>query len=104
MYAIVLLYVMLPKYALSHFQANCIYKKPSIMPSYKLTYFNFTGRAEPCRYLFALAGQKYEDVRLTQEEFQKLKPCKYMAWMVVQCFVKSARKEKRFMFQLIHAQ
>ncbi|EYC01084.1 hypothetical protein Y032_0110g150 [Ancylostoma ceylanicum] len=41
---------------------------------YKLTYFNGRGRAECARQLFALADQKYEDVRLTHEEFPKIKP------------------------------
>jgi len=41
---------------------------------YKLTYFGVRGRAEPIRYLFAAASQKYEDVRVTYEEWIKLKP------------------------------
>jgi len=45
-------------------------------PSYKLTYFNCRGRAEPARFVFAFAGVPYEDVRLeyatwTKEEAQK---------------------------------
>jgi len=44
------------------------------MASYKLIYFNACGRGEIIRWLFELAGQKYEDVRLTEEEWQKLKP------------------------------
>nr|QUF59411.1 glutathione S-transferase GSTS8-3 [Brachionus angularis] len=43
------------------------------MTSYKLIYFNIRGRAEICRILFALANQKYEDVRLSVEEWPKLK-------------------------------
>ncbi|XP_046358198.2 glutathione S-transferase 1-like isoform X2 [Haliotis rufescens] len=39
------------------------------MPSYKLIYTNSKGRAEVCRLLFALAGQEYEDVRWTSENF-----------------------------------
>ncbi|XP_066430130.1 hematopoietic prostaglandin D synthase [Eleutherodactylus coqui] len=34
------------------------------MPNYKLTYFNFRGRAEIIRFLFAYTNTKYEDVRL----------------------------------------
>ena len=34
------------------------------MPKYKLTYFNMRGRAEVTRFLFALAEQPYEDVRI----------------------------------------
>jgi len=44
------------------------------MPSYKLVYFNARGRAEPCRWLFALAGQEYEDVRFESADWPKYKP------------------------------
>lgn len=44
------------------------------MSSWKLTYFDSKGRAEPCRMLFAVAGEAYDDVRLTSEQWQKLKP------------------------------
>ncbi|CAJ0598691.1 unnamed protein product [Cylicocyclus nassatus] len=43
------------------------------MVSYKLIYFNGRGRAEVIRQIFALAGEKFEDVRVSQEEFQKMK-------------------------------
>ncbi|EDV25617.1 expressed hypothetical protein [Trichoplax adhaerens] len=43
------------------------------MPSYRLTYFNSRGRGEIIRYLFALAGVPYEDVRVTSEEWKKMK-------------------------------
>jgi len=43
---------------------------------YKLTYFNFYGRAEAARMLFALAGVQYEDIRLdwTGDAWKELKP------------------------------
>ena len=44
------------------------------MPSYKLTYFKNKGRAEVARMLFTLAGEKFEDNRLTPEEWAELKP------------------------------
>lgn len=48
------------------------------MPNYTLTYFDVRGLAEPVRWLFAAAGQAYNDVRLSHEgdrpEWQKLKP------------------------------
>ncbi|XP_060070606.1 hematopoietic prostaglandin D synthase-like [Ylistrum balloti] len=44
------------------------------MPTYKLTYFNVRGRAELSRLAFALGGVKYEDVRVSSEEWKKLKP------------------------------
>lgn len=42
---------------------------------FKLTYFNLRGRAELSRFLFELADQEYEDVRIeAKEEWPKLKP------------------------------
>ena len=41
---------------------------------YKLTNFDIRGRAETSRMLFAMAGQEYEDVRVTREQWQELKP------------------------------
>ena len=49
--------------------------KPIKMP-YKLTYFDIRGRAETSRMLFALADVEYEDVRVTREQWQGLKPSK----------------------------
>jgi hypothetical protein len=43
------------------------------MPVYKLHYFHSRGRAEPTRLIFAAAGVKYEDIRYTSEEWQKIK-------------------------------
>jgi glutathione S-transferase len=45
------------------------------MVHYRLIYFNSRGRAEPLRFLFALAGVEYEDVRLDHgENWQAMKP------------------------------
>ncbi|EPB80180.1 hypothetical protein ANCCEY_00735 [Ancylostoma ceylanicum] len=44
------------------------------MVHYKLTYFDGRGYGECARQLFALADQQYEDVRVTREEFPKIKP------------------------------
>ena len=39
------------------------------MVSYKLIYFDFRGRAEAIRMLFALANQPYEDHRVVYSEW-----------------------------------
>ena len=44
------------------------------MPSYKLYYFNQMGRGELVRWIFVQAGLSYEDVRLTDEEWEEFKP------------------------------
>ncbi|XP_053887151.1 hematopoietic prostaglandin D synthase isoform X1 [Malaclemys terrapin pileata] len=44
------------------------------MPHYKLMYFNLRGRAEIIRYLFAYSGIKYEDHRIEQVDWPKIKP------------------------------
>jgi glutathione S-transferase len=44
------------------------------MAQYKLHYFNGKGRAEVCRYMFALADQKYEDIRYERDVWPKHKP------------------------------
>ena len=40
-------------------------------------YFDLKARGEPARILLALAGIKYEDVRIPMEEWPKLKECKF---------------------------
>ena len=44
----------------------------------KLTYFNLRGRAEPSRLILAYAGVDFDDCRVTSEEWQKLKPSKFL--------------------------
>ena len=46
------------------------------MSDIKLVYFNLRGRAEAARFTLAQAGVDYEDVRVTREEWVKLKPGK----------------------------
>ena len=43
------------------------------MPSYKLSYFDATGKAELTRLCFAYGELKFEDFRFTREEFPALK-------------------------------
>lgn len=44
--------------------------------SFTLIYFDIRGRAEPIRILFALAGVKYIDRRLSKEEWPEMKASK----------------------------
>ncbi|XP_011698167.1 PREDICTED: glutathione S-transferase-like [Wasmannia auropunctata] len=43
------------------------------MPTYKLTYFNVTGLGESIRYMFNHLGIKFEDVRLSFDDWPKYK-------------------------------
>lgn len=38
---------------------------------YTLTYFNYRWLAEPTRYLLRYAGQDFEDVRVSWEDWEK---------------------------------
>jgi len=41
--------------------------------TYKLTYFNIRGLAEPIRMMFAVAGVPFEDVRVSKDDWPELK-------------------------------
>ncbi|CAI9611426.1 unnamed protein product [Staurois parvus] len=43
------------------------------MPIYKLTYFNFRGKAELLRYLFAYMNTEYEDCRIEENDWPEHK-------------------------------
>ncbi|VDO98786.1 unnamed protein product [Soboliphyme baturini] len=53
------------------------------MPTYKLYYFDGRGRAELCRILLAYGNIEYEDVRVSSEEWTKLKPTMPMGQLPV---------------------
>jgi len=42
--------------------------------SYKVHYFNARGRAEPIRLVLVAANQKFEDIRIEQADWPKVKP------------------------------
>ena len=44
------------------------------MSTYKLTYFDMRGCAEPARLLFALKGHDYKNKIVQKGEWPKLKP------------------------------
>lgn len=48
----------------------------NMAPKYKLTYFDFSGLGEPIRFIFHYANIPFEDNRVSNEEWPKLKPSK----------------------------
>ncbi|XP_050018270.1 hematopoietic prostaglandin D synthase [Alexandromys fortis] len=55
---------------------NCgdLAQEDYVMSKYKLIYFNIRGRAEIIRYIFAYLDIKYEDHRIEQADWPKIKP------------------------------
>lgn len=45
-------------------------------PKYKLTYFDFSGLGEPIRFIFHYANIPFEDNRVSNDDWPKLKPSK----------------------------
>lgn len=52
----------------------CVDLSARKMPSYKLTYFNFKGRGELMRLIFAAAGQQFTDNRIEMAQWPAVKP------------------------------
>lgn len=48
------------------------------MSSYKIHYFNFRGRGEAIRFLLSYGGIEFEDIRFEEDEWPKIKPCKFL--------------------------
>lgn len=44
------------------------------MTTYKLSYFNFTARAEPIRFLLSYLNIDFEDIRFEIEQWPSIKP------------------------------
>jgi len=53
------------------------------MPTYKLTYFDARGRAEPTRLMLAYSKTKYDDRRVTEGDWEKVKPTTPMGQLPV---------------------
>lgn len=52
-------------------------RKNWTMPTYKLSYFNFTGLGEPARFILSYAGIDFEDNRISVEDWPQYKPRKH---------------------------
>lgn len=52
--------------------------EPSENPTFKLTYFNIRGLAEPIRWLLAYGGIDYEDNRIERDDWPALKGSMYV--------------------------
>ncbi|XP_043273317.1 uncharacterized protein [Venturia canescens] len=62
------------KWLRNRYAASDRHAQAKNMSSYKLTYFNITGLGEPIRFMLSYGGAKFEDVRLSFEEWPKQKP------------------------------
>jgi len=66
------LFATISKFLLTSLGIKRFFQKPKV-PKLKLYYFDIPGRGESLRLFCIYAGLPFEDCRLTQEEFQKLK-------------------------------
>ncbi|KAF6208058.1 hypothetical protein GE061_016508 [Apolygus lucorum] len=51
-----------------------MWRGPSEMPTYKLTYFDLKGLGEPIRMILTYLGEEFEDNRIPIEEWPAIKP------------------------------
>jgi len=49
------------------------FKGDDATPKYKLTYFNYRWIAEPARLILTYVDEDFEDIRMKQEEWEKVK-------------------------------
>ena len=66
------LFATISKFIFTSFGIKRFFQKPKL-PKLKLYYFDIPGRGESIRLFCIYAGLPFEDCRLTQEGFQKLK-------------------------------
>ena len=63
----------------------CAQTQYAKMPSYTLTYFNFKGRGELMRLIFAAAGQKFTDERVEMQDWPAIKPSAHIISLAFPC-------------------
>ena len=56
----------------------CAQAQHGKMPTYKLTYFNFKGRGELMRLIFAVAGKQFTDERIEMQDWPGIKPSAHL--------------------------
>ena len=61
------------------------------MPTYKLTYFDVRSRGETARMLFKLADQPFEDIRISFEDWPKVKESRFTAFLMAIAHISSVK-------------
>jgi hypothetical protein len=65
---------MLANYDMKSLIESLVQMFSGLEPTYRLTYFNISGRAEFIRWIFAAGGQAYIDNRVSTADWPTLKP------------------------------